>query len=206
MGWESYEIGSPDRASANTISWGPGRRPPKGDPVYSAEPVVVRLIDTNSTAVLINNASTEAVIVNMTIPALSLSSTGGVRLTASGFAINTAVASGKATFRVKMNDGVSQTILASSGLDCSTGDNPRRWQVEVIVQGKQPGFQRNWGFLHLSAPSGNTLAPVGSQVVGYSTSTRDETNEITLTVTAQLSAASTGFRLAREAAFLEGIA
>jgi hypothetical protein len=206
MPWERIEIGSVARSGAKVGDFARPFRPPKGPPVYSAEPMVVQVLDTNSTAITISNSPTETVIANVTIPALTLSSTGGVRLTAAGWVQNTAITGGTARWRVKIDDGTNQTVLATSSIDCSTSANLRRWQLEAIVMGKQPTYQRNWGFLNVSSPSTNTFSPLGTSVVGYSTSNRDETKQITMTITAQLSASSTGFSLAREAAFLEGLA
>jgi hypothetical protein len=207
MGWESINIGSGQFAGSARITWGRRVRPPRGGPVYTADPVVMRLLDGNSTAVSANDTNAETTIANVSIPALALSSTGGVRLTASGTIANSGVAGGTVTFRVKLTDeSATQTVLATSGIVCSTSTSLRRWVLESIVMGSQPTVQKAWGFLQVSQPSANTFAPVSAQVVGYSGASRDETDQISMTVTAQPSAASLNFTVTRQAAYLEGLA
>lgn len=207
MPWERYTIGSGGKAGGRLQGF--LASPPSGGPFYTVPTMVVKRLDDSSSALSVTNTTTETTLATLTVPVNTLSSTGGVRLTCGGTIANSATTNGTVTFRVKLTDATTaptQTIFATSGLVCSTSTSPRRWTLETITLGKQPLVQHNWGVLHLSDPSAQTLSPLSETLVGYSTSSRDETDQISMTVTAQLSAASTGFTATRSAAFLEGIA
>ena len=187
--------------------FGPGRfiRPPGGDYPWYANPVVVRKVDENSTAITVSNTMTETTIHSLTLPALTLASTGAARLSATGtIDKNTA---GTATFRLKIaDDSSTATVLATSGVSPATSTNPHAWSLEALLVGKQPGINRAWGVLDVAqAGAGATLKPSTYSSVGFSTMGLDETNQWTVEITVQLSAASTALSVTGQVAILEGV-
>ena len=182
-----------------------GPTPPHGNPRYTF-PVATRSIDTNSTATTVSNTTTETVVIDVDLPALTIRSKGATRLAAAGTIFNSAAASGTVTYRVKVDDGGGDTtVLATSGIVCSTSTGTRSWVLDAVMFGNGNSIQTHWGVYELSEASTGNMPPVATSVVGYSTSGIDETNAINMTVTAQMSAASTGFTVVRESAILEAV-
>jgi hypothetical protein len=180
-------------------------RPPRGDIPWYADSVTVRKVDENSTATTVSNSNSETTIASLNLPALVLSSTGAARLSVTG-TVDKAV-SGTVTFRVKAaDDSITTTVLATSGVDPSTSASPHPWGMEVLFLGKQPNVNRSWGFMDVGvAKPGGTLAPSTYSSVGFSTMGLDETDEWTISITAQMSAASTAFSVTRQVAILEAL-
>ena len=168
--------------------------------------MATRKIDSNSTSTEITNSSTEATVVDVETPALALRSDGATRLMVAGTILNSAAAAGTVTVKVKATDGTgTTTVLETSGIVCSTSTEFRKWNIETLMFGNAENIQTNWGYLDVSAASSVTLAPSTFSSVGYSTSGLVETDVINVTVTAQLSAASTGFSVVRESAIFEAV-
>jgi hypothetical protein len=182
-----------------------GPKPPHGVPDYTF-PMATRKIDSNSTDVDITSSTTEATVVSVSAPALSIRSEGATRLMASGTIYNKAAAAGTVTFKVKAADGTgTATVLETSGIVCSTSTEFRKWNLETFMFGNAENIQTHWGAIDVSAASAFTLPASTFNSVGYSTSALTETDIINVTVTAQLSAASTGFRFVRESAIFEAV-
>jgi len=194
----------------NRIYGYPGGRqvvPPRGDPVFFVLPVASRRLDENSTTITAVNSTAETTVATLTMPALTIASTGAARFMAAGKITNTAVAGGTVTFRAKLDDGSGSpaVVMETSGIVCSTDNNPRRWALETYLAAKITNGQSVWGFLDVSAPSTRATAPSAYTGVTYSTAAETDSTPITITITAQLSAASTGFSVSREFALLEGV-
>jgi hypothetical protein len=168
--------------------------------------MATRTIDTNSTDVDITNSASEATVLDVSVPALAIRSKGATRLMASGTIYNKSVAAGTVTFRVKAADGSgTSTVLETSGVVCSTSTEFRKWNLETYMFGNAENIQTHWGAIDVSAASAVTLPASTYSSVGYSTSGLTETDMIDITVTAQLSSASTGFVFVRESAILEAV-
>ena len=192
------------------IDSGPGRKrlgvkPPHGVPDWTF-PLATRKIDSNSTDVDITSSTAETTVADVDAPALALRSEGGTRLMASGTIFKSAVAGGTVTFKVKVADGTgTSTVLETSGVVCSTSTEFRKWNLETIMFGNAENAQTHWGFIDVSAASSVSLPDSTFSSVGYSTSGLTETDVLNVTVTAQLSAASTGFVFVRESAIFEAV-
>lgn len=125
---------------------------------------------------------------------------------ASGTIKNTAVAGGAVTFKVKAADTAGTSIvLATSAIVCSTDVDTRKWSLEAIMFGSATNVQSHWGILDVSVATAVTMPASTFSAVGQSGSSLDETDIINVTITAQLSAASTGFSVVRESAIFEAI-
>ena len=185
---------------------GPDPQPPSGSPPWYSAPVTVRKVDENSTATSVTNTASETTIATMTLPALTLSSTGAARLSAVG-TIKSSTTVGNFTLRVKVaDDSSTSTVLASSGISFSTSTSLRAWTMESWLLGKQPNINRAWGVLDISQPgAGASLLPTTFSAFGFSTLGLDETETWTVSITAQMSAASTALAITREVSILEGI-
>lgn len=192
------------------ITTGPGRvapgiTPPHGIPDYTF-PMATRKIDSNSTAINVVNSSVETTIVDVSAPALTIRNEGGTRLMASGTITNTLVAGGTVTFKVKVADtSGTSVVLATSAIVCSTDVDTRKWALEAIMFGNATNLQTHWGVLDVSVATAVTMPASTFQSVGYSGSSLDETDPLNVTVTAQLSVASTGFNVVGESAIFEAI-
>ncbi len=180
-------------------------RPPGGNEPWYAEPVTVRKVDENSTAQTSINTTAEVTVSSLTLPALVLSSTGAARLSATG-TINKNTA-GTVTFRIKVADQSStDTVLATSGVTVDSSTDPHAWMIEALFLGKQPSVNRGWGIIDIaSAGAGGTLKPSTFSAVGFSTMGLNEADAWTVSITAQMSAASTGFSVTRQVSVLEGV-
>ena len=182
-----------------------GPKPPHGIPDYTF-PMASQKVDENSTAISVTNSAAETTIATLAVPALTIRSEGATRLSAAGTVSNSLVAAGTVTFRLKASvTGSTSTVLATSGIVCSTSTSSRKWALDEIMFGNDTNVQTHWGGLDVSAASAGTLPPSTFSSVGYSTSGLAETEIITLRLTAQMSAASTGFSVVRESAVLEAI-
>lgn len=188
---------------------GPGGRqvsPPRGDPVFFVLPVASRRLDENSTTISVTNTTAETTVATLTMPALTISSTGAARFMAAGTISNTGVAGGTVTLRAKIDDGNGATTIAeTSGIVCSTSTSLRRWNLHTYLAAKVANGQACWGFVDVSVASNSRTAPSTYTGVTWSTAAQSDNLPITITVTAQLSAASTAFTLSREFALLEGV-
>ncbi len=180
--------------------------PPSGPPPWYADAMTVRKVDENSTAISVSNTTTETTIATMTLPALTLTSTGAARLSATG-TIQSSTTVGTFTVRVKMADGAStETVLATSGISFSTSNSLRPWLLEAWVLGKQPNVNRAWGGIEIGAAgSGASLLPSTYSAVGFSTMGLDETDPWTVSMTVQMSTASAALTMTREVSILEAI-
>ena len=190
-----------------TFSGGRGApaKPPTGLPPYYPGDVTVRKVDENSTAISYNSDTAETTIATLTLPALILASTGAARLSAVGtLDKNTG---GTYTIRVKAADQTSTaTVLATSAFTVASDANEHAWTLEAWFLGKQPSENRTWGVFDASvAGTRGTLSPSTFSTLGWSTSTLDETEEWTITITAQMSAASASLGVSRQVAILEGM-
>lgn len=188
---------------------GPGKRirgpkPPHGIPDYTY-PMASQKVDENSTALTVTNSASETTVATLTVPALTIRNQGATRLSAMGTVTNSTDTGGAVTFRLKASDGTSTTVLATTAVACSTSANQRTWTLDEIMLGNDSNVQTHWGEFDLSAASTGTLPPSTFTGVGSSTSGLDETAQITLTVTAQMSVGSTGFSVTRESAILEAV-
>lgn len=180
-------------------------RPPGGDRPWYSESVTVRKVDENSTAITATNTASETTLASMTLPALTLYSTGAARISAVGtMSKNTA---GTYTIRVKLADQSSTaTVLATTAFTPASSTSEHAWGLEAWLFGKQPTENRSWGVFDVSvAGSRGTMSPSTFSVLGWSTSSLDETEEWTVSITAQMSAASTALSVSRQVAILEGI-
>lgn len=192
------------------ITTGPGRTgsgtsPPRGTPSYTV-PMANQKIDSNSTDVDITNSTAEATIADVDAPPLTIRNEGATRFMASGTILNKAVAGGTVIFKVKAADSFgTTTVLATSAVVCSTDDELRKWDVEAIMFGNATNSQTHWGSINVSAASTGTLVPSTFLGNGYSESGLVETDTLNVTLTAQLSGASTGFNITRESALFEAI-
>jgi hypothetical protein len=163
-------------------------------------------IDSNSTDVDITNSSTEAIIADVDAPPLTIRNEGATRFMATGTILNKAIAGGTIIFKVKAADTFgTTTVLATSAVVCSTDLELRKWDVEAVMFGNATNAQTHWGSLNVSVASSASLPPSTFLGNGYSTSGLAETDTINVTLTAQLSAASTGFNIIRESALFEAI-
>ena len=97
---------------------GAGRRrpdpdPPTGERAFPPPGMANQKVDENSSAITVSNDSSETTIATLTLPALTLSSTGAARLSATGtFDKNTG---GTYTIRVKVADQSStDTVLETT--------------------------------------------------------------------------------------------
>lgn len=189
---------------------GPGKRirgpkPPHGIPDYTY-PVASQKIDENSTAITVINSAAETTVATLVVPALTVRSQGATRLAASGTVTNTTDTGGGVTFKVVASvTGSTATVLATTAVSCSTSANARKWTLDEIMFGNDTNVQTHWGHFDLSAASTGTLPPSTFSGVGSSDGALDETEQITLKVTAQMSVGSTGFSVVRESAILEAI-
>ena len=183
----------------------PGPKPPHGSPPYTY-PMASQKIDGNSTAIEVINSASETTVASVTVPALTIRSQGMTRLSAAGTVTNTTDTGGGVTFRVKAAvTGSTSTVLATTAVACSTSGESRKWVLEEWMFGNDANTQTHWGQFDLSAASTGTLPPSTFSGNGYSTGGLDETVEITLSVTAQMSVGSTGFSVVRESAVLEAV-
>ena len=192
------------------FSWGRSVRdpkPPSGNIPWYSDNVTVRKVDENSTAQTVTNSNSETTVASLTLPALTLSSTGAARLSATGTVDKNTGGGETVTFRVKLADQTTTTtVLATSGVNVANSTGTHAWLLEALVLGKQPTVNRAWGLLDISiAGAGASLLPSTFSSVGFSTLGLDETEEWTVTITAQMSAASTSFSVARQVAILEGM-
>lgn len=180
--------------------------PPSGAPPWYIDDVTVRKVDENSTATSVTNTASEVTIATMTLPPLTLASTGAARLSATG-TIKSSTTVGTFTVRVKMADSAStETVLATSGISLSTSTSLRPWVLEAWVLGKQPNVNRAWGGIEVGAAgSGASLLPSTYSAVGFSTMGLDETDAWTVSMTVQMSAASTALTMTREVSILEAM-
>lgn len=180
-------------------------RPPGGSIPWYAEGVTVRKVDENSTAVSVTNTTTETTIANLDLPALTLTSTGVMRMSATGTILNNST--NGVTIRIKAIDDVTtDTVLASTSIKPAASGSPHAWGVEFFVLGKQPGVNRGWGYLDVAtAGAAGTLKPSTYSAVGFSTMGLDETDEWSITITAQMSAATTAMTVTRQVAILEAL-
>ena len=178
-----------------------GPKPPQGNPGYTF-PMANQKIEVNSTAVTANDSSTENVLADVTIPALSMSNEGAVRLLAQGTITNTTDTGGTVTFKVKLD---TTTVMQTSGIACSTSASPRNWVMEVVTLGNASNVQTTWGTLGVSAASTQLMADTEYMGAGVSNSTLSELAAIDATITAQMSAGSTGFSVVQNSAILESI-
>ena len=184
---------------------GPGVSPPRGTPSYTV-PMANQKIDSNSTDVDITNSTSETTIADVSAPALTVRNEGATRFLASGTILNKAIAGGTVIFKVKAADTLgTTTVLATSAVVCSTDTELRKWDIEAVMYGNATNVQTHWGSLNVSAASTATLSPSTFLGNGYSTSGLVETDIINVTMTAQLSGASTGFNITRESALFEAI-
>ena len=180
-------------------------RPPGGTVPWYAEGVTVRKVDANSTAVSVSNTTTETEIANLDLPALVLSTTGAARLSLTGtLDQNTA---GNTTFRLKVADSASTGIVfATSGVSTTSSTSSHPWGMEFLFLGKQPSVNKSWGYVDVGvAAGGGSLTPSTYSSVGFSTMGFDETDAWTISITAQMSVASTALSVTRQAAVLEAI-
>lgn len=162
-------------------------------------------MDENSTATTISNSASQTTVASVDLPALSLSSTGAARLSATGtIDKNTA---GNVVFRIKaVASGSTDTVFATTGVIPANSASPHPWNMEVYFLGKQPNVNRAWGYMDVgSAATGGTLSPSTYSSVGFSTMGLDETVEWTINITAQMSVASTAFSVTRQVAILEAL-
>ena len=194
-------------SNPGNFAWTTARDPraPNGGSPWYPNDVTVRKVDANSTAQTVTNSTSETTVASLTLPALTLSSTGAARLSATGtVSKNTA---GNVTFRVKVADQSSTaTVLATSAIAVGSSTAAHAWLLEALMLGKQPGVSRAWGLLDISAAgAGASLLPSTFSSVGFSTMGLDETEEWVVSVTAQMSAASTALSVTRQAALLEGM-
>lgn len=182
-------------------------KPPRGRPPWLSEPVTVRKVDENSTAQSVTNSNSETTISSLTLPALILSSTGAARLSATGTVDKNTGGGETVTLRLKVADESStSTVLATSGINLGNSTDPHAWLMETLFLGKQPGINRSWGLLDVAgAGASATLTPSTFSAVGFSTMGLDETEQWTISITAQMSAASTSFTVTRQASILEGV-
>ncbi len=180
-------------------------KPPRGDVPSYAKPVVVRKLDENSSAISVDTDTAETTIATLTLPPLILQSTGAARLSAVGtLDKNTA---GTYTIRVKAADQTSTaTVLATSAFTVASDANEHAWTLEAWFLGKQPNVNRTWGVFDASvAGTRGTLSPSTFSSLGWSTSSLDETEEWTITITAEMSVSSASLGVSRQVAILEGI-
>jgi len=162
-------------------------------------------VDENSTAISVTNDTTETTIATLTLPALTLSSTGAARLSATGtLDKNTA---GTYTMRVKLADQSStDTVLETTAFTPASSTDEHPWAMEAWFLGKQPNVNRSWGVMDVGgAAASGILAPTTYSVVGWSTSGLDESEEWTVSITVQMSAASTALSASRQVAILEAV-
>lgn len=182
-------------------------RPPHGDDPWYSDPVTVRKVDENSTAETATNSSTENTISSLTLPALILSSTGAARLSATGTVNKNSGGSETVTFRLKAaDDSSTSTVLATTTINLGNSTDPHAWMLEALFLGKQPDVNRGWGMIDIAgAGAGGTLTPSTFSAVGFSTMGLDEGEQWTISITAQMSAASTNFSVTRQVSILEGV-
>ena len=180
-------------------------RPPKGDDPWYAKPMVVRKVDENSTATTATNTTTETTLASLSLPALTLSSTGAARLTAVGTIDKNST--GTTTFRVKVaDDSSTSTVLATDAIEVASSTDTHVWSLEAWLLGKQPSVNRAWGDFSISvAGSGASLLASTFSSVGFSTMGLDETEEWTVEITVQMSDASTSYTVTGQASILEGV-
>lgn len=206
MPWENYRVTSRNYLRSAGVPGRPPKfpRPPRGRPEYYTDPVAVRTVDENSTAFTLSNSASETAVASLTLPANALDSTGGARLSAFGSIQNTTSAGGTVTLRVKWQDGSgTTTVAATSGIVCSTSTGGRAWELQLTSLGNATLVNTHWGYVDVSSPGTGTVRPSTYTGVANSTTALDETDQITVTVTAQLSAASSSFSLTRRSAVLE---
>lgn len=183
----------------------PGVDPPRGRPDYTF-PMATRKIDHNSTALTVINSAAETTIIDVGAPALTIRSEGGTRLMASGTIDNTLVAGGTVTLRVKAADSATTTtVLATSAIVCSTDVDTRKWTLETIMFGNATNVQTHWGILDVSIATTASMPASTFSAVGQAGSALAETDTLNVTVTAELSSASTGFSIACESALFEAV-
>lgn len=200
---DRVRMGGTFPSGPGSVSRGP--RPPHGLPDYTY-PVASQLIDTNSTAVTVVNSAAETAVASLAVPALTIRSQGATRLNAVGTITNTTDTGGAVTFRVKASvTGSTSTVMETTAVACSTSGDARKWALQEIMFGDDTNTQDHWAAMDISAASTGTLPASTYSSVGFSTGSLAETEIITLTVTAQMSAASTGFEVVRESAILEAI-
>lgn len=162
-------------------------------------------VDENSTAVTVVNDSAQTTIATMTLPALMLASTGAARMTAVGHIDkNTA---GTVTIRVKLADSAStQTVLETTAFTVADSASEHAWAMETWFLGKQPNQNRSWGVFDVSvAGARGTLSPSTYSTLGWSTSSLDEGDQITVSITAQISVADPSLGVTRQVAILEAV-
>ncbi len=182
-------------------------KPPRGEIPWFNPNVTVRKVDENSTAISVNNDSSETTIATMTLPALILASTGAARLTAYG-TVNKDTGGGETvTFRLKLADQSStSTVLATAGINAGNSTDTHAWYLESMFLGKQPNINRVGGIFDMSVAGGGAeLLASTFSAIGFSTLGLDEADEWTVSITAQMSAASASFTVTREFAVLEGV-
>lgn len=182
-------------------------RPPRGGPIYESDPMTVRKVDENSTATSVTNNNTETVIASLTLPANTLTAIGAARLTAYGTIGKNSGGSETVVLRMKVADALStSTVLATTSMNLGNSTSPHDWYWEAMFLGKQPSVNRIGGYLDISvAGPGATLKPSTYSSVGFSTMGLDEADQWTVTITAQMSAASTSLSVTRQVAILEGV-
>ncbi len=162
-------------------------------------------VDENSTAVTVVNDSAETTIATMTLPALMLASTGAARMTAVGtFDKNVA---GTYTMRVKLADSASTaTVLETTAFTPANSASEHAWAMETWFLGKQPNENRSWGVFDVSvAGTRGIMSPSTFSALGYSTSTLDEGDQLTVSITVQMSVADPSLGASRQVAILEAV-
>lgn len=180
-------------------------RPPNGGPPWYSANVTVRKVDENSTAQTVTGTVTETTIASLDLPALTLASTGAMRLSATG--IITQGTTQGVTFRIKAaDDTITDTVLATTAIKPASSTSPHAWGIEFLILGKQPSVNRGWGYIDIAtAGAGGTFKPSTYSAVGFSTMGLDETEEWTISITAQLTGATTGLAVTRQVAILEAM-
>lgn len=183
-------------------------RPPGGDDPWYSDPVTVRKVDANSTATTVTNTGTETTISSLTLPSLILATTGAARLTSYGTVGKNTGGAETVVFRLKVADqsGSTETVLSTTSVNLGTSTALHPWGLEVMFLGKQPSVNRVGGIMDIgTAGAGASLLASTYSSVGFSTMGLDETDEWTVYLTAQMSAASTAFSVTRQFSVLEGV-
>lgn len=184
-------------------------KPPRGPQLFFLHDMSVRRVDEMRSTVTVQSTTAQTTLDTLTVPALSLTGGGAVRLNAVGTVVNTSQAGGTVRLRAKLVIGGSTvTLLETPAIALSTSIASRVWGVEVGAIGSTLSTQlRGWSWAALGTASTQTTPPTTWVGQGYRTIVvPNTTSQASLRVTAQLSHSSTKMRLTAEAMTLETLA
>lgn len=171
-------------------------KPPRGSAVFFAEPMSLRKVDEKTNTTTVTNSTAETTLGSFTVPALVLFNKGAAAVSVAGTVLNDTTAATTLRLKAKLIIGGSTVTFAdSTAINLPVSITPRSWGLDGMVVGTTLSTQlRTWSELRVSAPSTARVAPAAYAGYGYSQAiVPNSSNQSTITVTGQLSTASTDF-------------